>query len=67
METSKHSIPVDIILVPDVTDEQVEKLFKDAKEYMEAEGYTDVEYSETGLTYDAGTASIEQGDPTRNW
>ena len=67
VETSRHSIPVDVILVPDVTDEQVEKLFKDAKEYMEAEGYTGVEYSETGLTYDAGTASIEQGDPTRNW
>ena len=66
-ETSRHSIPVDIILVPDVTDEQAETLFRNAKEYMEDEGYTGVDASATGLTYDAGIASIEQGEPTRNW
>lgn len=58
---------MNIILEPDVTDEQVETLFRDAKDYMENEGYTGVESSATGLTYDAGTASIEEGEPTRNW
>ena len=66
-ESSRHSIPVNIILKTDVTDEQVETLFRDAKDYMENEGYTGVESSATGLTYDAGIASIEEGDPTRNW
>lgn len=66
-ESSRYSIPVDIILVPDVTDEQVEEMFKAAKEYMENNDYTGVEASKWGLTYDAGTASIEEDDPTRNW
>ena len=66
-ESSRNRIPVDIILVPDVTDEQVEEMFKVAKEYMENNDYTGVEASKWGLTYDAGTASIEEGDPTRNW
>jgi hypothetical protein len=66
-ERSRNRIPVNIILVPDVTDEQVEQLFSTTKDYMEAEGYTGVESSPTGLTYDAGTASIEDGEPTRNW
>ena len=65
--SSPRSIPVDIILVPDVTDEQVEEMFKVAKEYMEDNDYTGVDASKWGLTYDAGTASIEEGDPTRNW
>lgn len=66
-ESSRNRIPVDIILEPDVTDEQVEEMFKAAKEYMEDNGYTGVDASEWGLTYDAGTASIEESDPTRNW
>lgn len=66
-ESSRNRIPVDIILVPDVTDEQVEEMFKVAKEYMENNDYTGVEASKWDLTYDAGTASIEEGDPTRNW
>lgn len=66
-ESSRNSIPVDIILEPDVTDEQVEEMFKVAKEYMEDNVYTGVDASKWGLTYDAGTASIEEGDPTRNW
>lgn len=66
-ESSRNRIPVDIILVPDVTDEQVEEMFKVAKEYMENNDYTGVEASKWGLNYDAGTASIEEGDPTRNW
>ena len=66
-ESSRYSIPVDIILEPDVTDEQVKEMFKVAKEYMEDEGYTGVDASATWLTYDAGTASIEDGEPTRNW
>lgn len=66
-ESSKNSIPVDIILEPDVTDEQVEEMYKVAKEYMEDNEYTGVEASKWGLTYDAGIASIEDGEPTRNW
>ncbi len=66
-ESSRNSIPVNIILEPDVTDEQVEEMFKVAKEYMEDNDYTGVDASKWGLTYDAGTASIEEGDPTRNW
>lgn len=66
-ESSRNSIPVDIILEPDVTDEQVEEMFKVAKEYMEDNDYTGVDASKWGLTYDAGTASIEDGEPTRNW
>jgi len=66
-ESSRNSIPVDIILEPDVTDEQVEEMFKVAKEYMEDNDYTGVDASKWGLTYDAGTASIEEGEPTRNW
>ncbi len=42
-------------------------MFKVAKEYMEDNGYTGVDASKWGLTYDAGTASIEEGEPTRNW
>lgn len=59
--------PVAIILEPDVTDERVEKMFRIAKEYMEDEGYTGVDASSTTLTYDAGKASIEETEPTRNW
>lgn len=66
-ESSRHSIPVAIILEPDVTDEQVEEMFKVAKEYMEDEGYTGVDASSTTLTYDAGTATAEETEPTRNW
>lgn len=66
-ESSRNSISVDIILEPDVTDEQVEEMFKVAKEYMEDNVYTGVDASKWGITYDAGTASIEEGDPTRNW
>ena len=66
-ESSRNRIPVDIILEPDVTDEQVEEMFKVAKEYMEDNDYTGVDASKCGLTYDAGTASIEEGEPTRNW
>lgn len=66
-ESSRNRIPVDIILEPDVTDEQVEEMFKVAKEYMENNDYTGVEATKWSLTYDAGTASIEEGDPTRNW
>lgn len=66
-ESSRNSIPVDIILEPDVTDEQVEQMFKVAKEYMEDSDYTGVDASKWGLTYDAGSASIEDGEPTRNW
>lgn len=66
-ESSRDSIPVDIILEPDVTDEQVEEMFKVAKEYMEDNDYTGVDASKWGLTYDAGSASIEDGEPTRNW
>lgn len=66
-ESSRNSIPVDIILEPDVTDEQVEEMFKVAKKYMEDNDYTGVDASKWELTYDAGTASIEEGEPTRNW
>lgn len=66
-ESSRNSIPVDIILEPDVTDEQVEEMFKVAKKYMEDNDYTGVDASKWGLTYDAGTASIEDGEPTRNY
>lgn len=66
-ESSRHSIPVDIILIPDVTDEQIAELFQKAKENMEDEGCTGVDCSSTGLTYDAGTASIEDAEPSRNW
>lgn len=66
-ESSRNRIPVDIILKPDVTDEQVEEMFTVAKDYMEDNGYTGVDASKWGLTYDAGTASIEEGEPTRNW
>lgn len=66
-ESSRNRIPVDIILVPDVTDEQVEEMFKFAKEYMENNDYTGVDATKWSLTYDAGTASIEDGEPTRNW
>lgn len=66
-ESSRYSIPEAIILEPDVTDEQVEKLFSETKDYMENEGYTGVDASKTGLTYDAGTASLEETEPTRNW
>lgn len=66
-EESAHDGTADIILVPDVTDDQIEKLFKDAEEYMESEGYTGVDASKNGLTYDAGSASIEDSEPTRNW
>jgi hypothetical protein len=66
-ESSRNRIPVDIILEPDVTDEQVEEMFKVAKDYMEDNDYTGVDASKWGLTYDAGTASIEEGEPTRNW
>lgn len=66
-ESYRNSISVDIILEPDVTDEQVEEMFKVAKEYMEDNVYTGVDASKWGITYDAGTASIEEGDPTRNW
>ena len=68
MESSRHSIPVDIILIPDVTDEQIAELFSDAKNYMENEcDCTGVDASATGLTYDAGAASIEDSEPSRNW
>ena len=50
-ESSRNRIPVDIILVPDVTDEQFEEMFKVAKEYMENNDYTGVESSKWGLTY----------------
>ena len=66
-ESSRNRIPVDIILEPDVTDEQVEEMFKVAKEYMEDNDYTGVDASKWGLTYDAGSASIDEGEPTRNW
>ena len=66
-ERARNHITVNIILEPDVTDEQVETLFRKAKEYMEDNGYTGVDASKTGLTYDAGTASIEETEPTRNW
>lgn len=65
---SRHSIPIDIILIPDVTDEQIASLFADAKNYMENEcDYTGVDADGNGLTYDAGIASIEETEPTRNW
>lgn len=57
----------DIILEPDTTDEQVAELLEGAKEYMEDDGYTDVDASSTTLTYDAGTATAEETEPTRNW
>lgn len=66
-ESSRNRITVDIILEPDVTDEQVEEMFKVAKKCMEDNDYTGVDASKWGLTYDAGTASIEEGEPTRNW
>ena len=66
-EESAHDGTTDVVLIPDVTDDQVEKLFKDTEEYMEAEGYTGVDASKYGLTYDSGSASIEDGEPTRNW
>ena len=56
-----------IILEPDTTDEQVAELFKGAKEYMEDEEYTGVDASSTMLTYDAGTATAEETELTRNW
>lgn len=57
----------DIILEPDTTEEQVAELLEGAKEYMEDEGYTDVDASSTTLTYDAGKATAEETEPTRNW
>ena len=57
----------DVILEPDTTDEQVAELLKGAKEYMEDEGYTDVDASSTTLTYDAGAATAEESESTRNW
>lgn len=66
-ESSRHSIPVAIILEPDTTEEQVEEMFKVAKEYMEDEGYTGVDASSTMLTYDAGMATAEESESTRNW
>lgn len=64
---NKHSIPVDIMLAPDVTDVEIEEMFKVAKEYMEDNEYTGVDASKWSLTYDAGTASIRETEPTRNW
>lgn len=29
--------------------------------------YTGVDASATGLTYDAGAASVEDAEPSRNW
>jgi hypothetical protein len=66
-ESSRHSIPVDIILIPDVTDEQAAELLQKAKEDMEDDGYTGVDADGNGLTYDAGIASIEDAEPSRNW
>ena len=66
-EESAHDGTVDIILEPDTTDEQVAELFKGAKEYMENEGYTGVDATSTMLTYDAGRATAEETEPTRNW
>lgn len=66
-EESAHDGTADIILEPDTTDEQVAELFKDAKGYMEGEDYTGVGASSTMLTYDAGSATVEETEPTRNW
>lgn len=66
-ERSRNRIPVDVILEPDVTDEQVAEMFKVAKEYMEDNDYTGVDATSDSLTYDAGAASIQEADPTRNW
>lgn len=66
-EESAHDGTTDIILEPDTTDEQVAELFKDAKAYMDSEDYTGVDASSTMLTYDAGRATVEESEPTRNW
>ena len=66
-EESAHDGTADIILEPDTTDEQVAELFKDAKGYMEGEDYTGVGASSTMLTYDAGSATVAETEPTRNW
>lgn len=66
-EESAHDGTTDIILDSDTTDEQIEVLLKGAKGYMDEEGYTGVDASSTMLTYDAGTATAEETEPTRNW
>ena len=66
-EDRAHDGTVDIILEPDTTDEQVAELIKCSKEYMEDEGYTGVDATSTMLTYDAGSATAEEIEPTRNW
>lgn len=66
-EESAHDGSTDIILEPDTTEEQVAELLKVAKEYMEDEGYTGVDASSTMLTYDAGSATAEETEPSRNW
>ncbi len=66
-DISRNRIPVDVVLVPDVTGEQVSEMFKVAREYLEDEGYTGVDSCGTGLTYDAGIASLEESEPSRNW
>lgn len=66
-EESAHDGTADIILEPDTTEEQVAELLKGAKEYMEGEGYTGVDASSTMLTYDAGRATAEETEHTRNW
>lgn len=66
-ESNRNSIPVNVILEPDTTEEQVAELFEKTKDYMLGEDYTGVYCTETYLRYDAGTASSEVTEPTRNW
>lgn len=66
-EDRAHDGTTDIILEPDTTDDQIAELLNGAKEYMEEDGYTGVDASSTMLTYDAGTATAEETEPTRNW
>lgn len=66
-EEWSHLGTCDLILVPDTTDEQIEELFQKTKEYMENDGYTDVDASRYGISYDAATATSEMTEPTRNW
>lgn len=62
-----------IILSVNATDEQVASIFKKAGQSMiddgtVTEGSHDYDSaSDTGLLYDAATASYEKTEPTRNW
>lgn len=66
-ERSRNSIPCDIILEPDTTEDQVKEIFAKAKQDMIDEDYTGVDGRETTLYYDAGQAYAGVTEPTRNW